>query len=121
MLTPEHRTLRGKAMSRSRRKTPIVGHARCRSERQDKKAWHRRWRSSERTALASASPGALEAHLPRLEKQSSDVWAMGKDGRAYWSLARQKDLAEALARKAGRTPQEQASVSQRLLRMWMGK
>lgn len=46
-------------MSRSRRKTPIVGHTTCRSEREDKKLWHQRWRTHERTALASASPEAL--------------------------------------------------------------
>jgi len=38
-------------MSRSRRKTPIVGHTTCRSEREDKKLWHQRWRTHERTAL----------------------------------------------------------------------
>jgi hypothetical protein len=42
-------------MRRSRRKTPIVGHTTCRSEREDKKLWHQRWRTRERTALASAS------------------------------------------------------------------
>ncbi|HBO9252321.1 TPA: hypothetical protein L5D80_003319 [Pseudomonas aeruginosa] len=67
-------------MSRSRRKTPIVGHTTCRSEREDKKLWHQRWRTHERTALASASPEALCAHLPLLENQVSNVWSMGKDG-----------------------------------------
>lgn len=51
-------------MSRSRRKTPIVGHTTCRSEREDKKLWHQRWRTHERTALASASPEALCAGNP---------------------------------------------------------
>jgi hypothetical protein len=32
-------------MSRSRRKTPIVGHTTCGSEREDKKLWHQRWRT----------------------------------------------------------------------------
>lgn len=41
-------------MSRSRRKTPIVGHTTCGSEREDKKLWHQRWRTRERTALTSA-------------------------------------------------------------------
>ena len=40
-------------MSRSRRKTPIVGHTTCGSEREDKKLWHQRWRTRERTALTS--------------------------------------------------------------------
>ncbi|MET6295465.1 hypothetical protein WID48_25560 [Enterobacter hormaechei] len=61
-------------MSRSRRKTPIVGHTTCGSEREDKKLWHQRWRTRERTALTSASPEALSAHLPLLENQASSVW-----------------------------------------------
>ncbi len=56
-------------MSRSRRKTPIVGHTTCGSEREDKKLWHQRWRTRERTALTSASPEALSAHLPLLENR----------------------------------------------------
>lgn len=71
-------------MSRSRRKTPIVGHTTCGSEREDKKLWHQRWRTRERTALTSASPEALSAHLPLLENQASSVWSMGKDGRSYF-------------------------------------
>lgn len=62
-------------MSRSRRKTPIVGHTTCGSEREDKKLWHQRWRTRERTALTSASPEALSAHLPLLENQASSVWS----------------------------------------------
>jgi len=42
-------------MSRSRRKTPIVGHTTCGSEREDKKLWHQRWRTRERTALTIAN------------------------------------------------------------------
>ena len=38
-------------MSRSRRKTPIVGHTTCGSEREDKKLWHQRWRTRERALL----------------------------------------------------------------------
>ena len=48
-------------MSRSRRKTPIVGHTTCGSEREDKKLWHQRWRTRERTALTSASSAMAEA------------------------------------------------------------
>jgi hypothetical protein len=77
-------------MSRSRRKTPIVGHTTCGSEREDKKLWHQRWRTRERTALTSASPEALSAHLPLLENQASSVWSMGKDGRSYWPVKRRR-------------------------------
>jgi hypothetical protein len=101
-------------MSRSRRKTPIVGHTTCRSEREDKKLW--RWRTRERTALASASPDALSVHLPLLENQISNVWSMGKDGRSYWPVQRQAATADRIANYKGRNPQERASLKKRLLR-----
>jgi len=108
-------------MSRSRRKTPIVGHTTCRSEREDKKLWHQRWRTHERTALASASPEALCAHLPLLENQVSNVWSMGKDGRSYWPIKRQAATADRIANHKGRNPQERASLKKPLLRKWMSK
>nr|ADL14199.1 unknown [Escherichia coli]AXQ86723.1 hypothetical protein pECSIC9_00035 [Escherichia coli] len=102
-------------MSRSRRKTPIVGHTTCGSEREDKKLWHQRWRTRERTALTSASPEALSAHLPLLENQASSVWSMGKDGRSYWPVKRQAATADRIANHKGRNPQERASLKKRLL------
>ena len=108
-------------MSRSRRKTPILGHTPCRSEREDKKLWHQRWRTRARVALASASPDALSAHLPLLENQVSSVWSMGKDGRSYWPTKRQAATADRIASYKGRNPQERASLKQRLMRKWMGK
>jgi hypothetical protein len=108
-------------MSRSRRKTPIVGHTTCRSERENKKLWHQRWRTHERTALASASLNALSDHLPLLENQVSNVWSMGKDGRSYWPIARQAAMAERIANRQGRSPQERTSLKKRLLRKWMSK
>lgn len=93
-------------MSSSRRKTPIVGHTTCRSER---------------TALASASPEALRAHLPLLENQVSNVWSMGKDGRSYWPIKRQAATADRIANHKGRNPQERASLKKRLLRKSMSK
>lgn len=108
-------------MSRSRRKTPIFGHTTCRSERQDKKLWHQRWRTRERKTLASASPEALDSHLPLLESQVSNVWSMGKDGHSYWPIARQVVMAEHIANRQGRSPQERASLKKRLLRKLMSK
>jgi hypothetical protein len=108
-------------VSRSRRKTPIVGMTNCRSERQDKMIWHQRWRTHERTALSSASPEDLNNYLPLVENQVSSIWSMGKDGRSYWSVTRQKIMANRIASKQGRTPREQASLKNRLLRKWMGK
>ena len=109
-------------MSRSRRrKTPIVGNTTCRSERQDKKLWHQRWRTRERNTLASASPEALSSHLPLSENQVSSVWSMGKDGHSYWPIAHQVVMAERIANRQGRNPQERAALKKRLLRKWMSK
>jgi hypothetical protein len=83
--------------------------------------WHRRWRTRERTALASASPEALNVHLPLLKNQVSNVWWMGKDGRSYWPLARQIAVAERIAGCQGRNPKERASLKKRLLRQWTSK
>ncbi|MGO9444948.1 MAG: hypothetical protein ACLPXB_09250 [Thiobacillaceae bacterium] len=108
-------------MSRSRRKTPIVGHTTCRSERQDKKRWHQRLRTREREALACASLDALSAHLPFLEHQVSNVWSMGKDGRSYWHANNQEVNADRIARDKGRSRHEWASLKKRLLCKWMAK
>jgi len=108
-------------MSRSRRKNPIFGMTTCRSERADKVLWHQRWRTHERTALASASPEALSDHLPLHENAVSNVWAMGKDGHRRWPLQAQVATADLIARRTGRDPQEQASLKKRLLRKWMSK
>lgn len=108
-------------MSRSRRKIPIVGNTTCRSERQDKKLWHQRWRTRERSALANASPEALSSHLPLLENQVSSVWSMGKDGHSYWPIAHQVVMAERIANRQGRNPQERTALKKRLLRRWMSK
>ncbi len=84
-------------MSRSRRKTPIVGHTTCGSEREDKKLWHQRWRTRERTALTSASPEALSAHLPLLENRGQQRLVDGQG----WPLL--------LARQAPGPPRRIAS------------
>ena len=98
-------------MRRSRRKTPIVGHTTCRSERDGKKIWHQRWRTRECTALASAPPEALSTHLPLLESQVSNVRSMGKDGRSFWPVERQAATADCIASHKGYKPKECASLN----------
>lgn len=108
-------------MSRSRRKNPVFGITTCRSEKQDKKLWHGRWRANERTSLASADPEKLESHLPVPQRQVSNPWIMGKDGRQRWPLDSQERFAKDLAESKGRTEPERRSLAVRLLRKWMGK
>lgn len=60
-------------MSRSYRKTPITGIAVCDSEKDDKRRAHRRRRAAERS----------HGRFVDL-REVSDVWDMGKDGKAWW-------------------------------------
>lgn len=65
-------------MSRSYRRTPIIGWCVCRSEKPWKRKAHRALRRAVRVELAR---GNWET-LPRL-RELSDVWTWGKDGRQY--------------------------------------
>lgn len=108
-------------MSRSTRKTPIMGWTTCRSERDDKQIWHRRWRAHQRTALASTPLDDEDGTLPESVKQLSDVWCMGKDGHLYWSADRQKRMARLFARRQGRGRKERKALETRLRHKLMGK
>lgn len=108
-------------MSRSHRKTPIVGYTTCRSEKQDKQLWHRRWRACERTAMTSVSSELLDGYMPLREDEVSSVWAMGKDGKQYWPIEAQMRCAERIAKNKGRTPKERIALKHRQLHQWMGK
>ena len=108
-------------MSRSRRKTPIVAHTNCSSERQDKTIWHQRWRTHERVAMATLTAEGLDAHSPISAHQVSNVWSMGKDDRSYWPIVRQQRIAERIAQCVGRNPHERSALKIRLLHKWMSK
>lgn len=60
-------------MSRSRRKTPIIGVTAAQSEKQDKRFMNRRLR----TAMRSTGNTDLGLH------DVSDVWNMRKEGKMY--------------------------------------
>ena len=66
-------------MSRSFRKTPIIGIA-GRSEKADKKAWHSRMRGRERQRLKDVGVED-EDYLTTDRREVSDVWGMNKDGK----------------------------------------
>jgi len=71
-----------RGMSRSRRKTPILGITTAASEANDKARWHRAYRRAERQRLR-ASPESL----PASHRDYSDPWSMDKDGKRYWGKA----------------------------------
>ena len=108
-------------MSRSYRKTPIFGDTTCRSEKQEKKQWHKALRAKERVAQALLSQENLDSHIPLHENQIGNVWLMGKDGHSYWSKSSYEDSAQTWANSQGKTPREREALRNRRLRKWMGK
>jgi len=66
-----------RAMSRSRRKTPIGGVTTAGSEKQDKRDYKRRYR---RVAKQAVEAGDESKPLPIL-REHSDPWSMNKDGK----------------------------------------
>ncbi len=108
-------------MSNSRRKTPIYGMTTCQSERRDKKIWHKKWRTNERTLLNALSHEGLNEHISLMKNEVSSTWSMGKDGRSYWPVSKQRKSAERIAGRKGHNPQEKAAIKKRLLHKWMGK
>ena len=83
-------------MSRSRRKTPITGVVRCRSDRDFKERAHRVLRQRVRATLRSTGE-TTDLDL----RDVSDVWLSNKDGK--WYLPRRhfmtKELFEKVMRK----------------------
>ena len=73
-------------MSRSKRKTPVFGHTKSDSEKQDKRLANRRLRRCVKTAIT-----ADKEDVPKL-REVSDVWSMDKDGKSYWKDAKEKDM-----------------------------
>ena len=90
-------------MSRSRRKTPIVGHD-LRQRARGQEALTSALAHRERTALTSASPEALSAHLPPAGKPGQQRLVDGQDGRSYWPVKRQAATADRIANHKGRKP-----------------
>lgn len=74
-------------MSRSRKKTPIIGNANGDSEAMDKRLWHKRLRARERDRLIT-DPESEPTHI----NEVSSTWDMAKDGKQYWAEAKPEDM-----------------------------
>lgn len=72
-------------MSRSYKKTPIIGHTNADSEKYDKKVWHRRFRHKTKDILRSMrnDPDMIDDTIMPVESDVSNTWAMSKDGKSY--------------------------------------
>lgn len=73
-------------MSRSFKKTPVVGHAGA-SEKEDKKKWHRAFRKKTKDIIHQShfDTSELEDTVFPIEEDVSNPWSMSKDGKRYWN------------------------------------
>ncbi len=106
-------------MSRSRRKVAIFGHTTARSEADDKRLWHKRWRSRERDQLASLGPESDP--LPVQRQAVSSTWYMAKDGKRWFDPRRQREMAERIAARRTQLRPERKALQARLLAKWRAK
>jgi len=72
-------------MSRSYKKTPIIGHTKSESEKSDKKFWHRRFRHKTKDILRSMHNDidSIDETVMPVEDDVSSLWSMSKDGKTY--------------------------------------
>jgi hypothetical protein len=70
-------------MSRSRRKTPIVGLTLSKSEKSDKTIAHRRGRRAIKIAVGAAARDGGEAPQAEKEHPRSGQWTFAKDGKRW--------------------------------------
>lgn len=72
-------------MSRSYKKTPIIGHTAAQSEKKDKKIWHKRFRHKTKDILRSLhnDPDMIDDTIMPVEDDVSSLWSMSKDGKSY--------------------------------------
>lgn len=106
-------------MSRSHRKVPIFGHTSARSEAEDKRRWHKRWRARERDQLASLGRDADP--MPVHRQAVSSTWNMAKDGKHWFDPSHQREVAGRIAARRSRLEQERKALQARLLAKWRAK
>jgi len=73
---------RSLGMSRSLRHTPILQNCCCRSEKDSKRQWHKRFRIKERINLSQSF--SLEDFIPVHFRDVSNPYEMEKDGKTYY-------------------------------------
>lgn len=106
-------------MSRSRRKTPIFGIASARSETDDKREWHKRWRSRQRDQINSLGPD--DDPLPVQRYAVSSTWLMSKDGKSWFAPQRQREMAIEISKDKATDKTEREAIRKRLLAKWRSK
>jgi hypothetical protein len=107
-------------MSRSLRKSPIHGITTARSEADDKRIWHGRWRSTERDKLLTLNE--TKDHLTSDKNEVSNPWTMNKDGKIWHSVSDMNSYAERIADyKAKGNSNLAIKLKARILAKWKAK
>ncbi len=75
-------------MSRSRRKTPVIGITTAATEKDDKRVANRRPRRVNREILETMGDDARLKH----RRETSDPWSMAKDGKGRFAPERFPEL-----------------------------
>jgi hypothetical protein len=91
----------------------------ARSEADDKRLWHKRWRASERGQLAKV--GADTGHVTVHRNAVSSTWDMAKDGKYWFDPSRQREISESIAARRARLLPERKSLLARVLAKWRAK
>ncbi len=73
-------------MSRSYKKTPIIGITTSESEKGDKKIWHSRFRTTAKQKINTCNDydNLIDVHF----REVSNIWSMAKDGRKWLNIAK---------------------------------
>lgn len=81
-------------MSNSYKKTPVSGWTTAKSEKEDKRIWHKRMRSHTRDLCQKCETldeEELEGMIFPVEHDVSDNWDMAKDGKVYHGAYKEGD------------------------------
>jgi hypothetical protein len=105
-------------MTRSIKNNYFLAHACCRSEKKDKKIWHKAFRKKEKQNLGSSD---LEEYVTTHHREVSNPWNMAKDGKHYYS---KPDLLASIKRVATRFTENEKELKEnenKIFYRWIGK
>lgn len=108
-----------KKMSRSYRKTPIFGITTAESEKEDKKLWHKSFRTKAKNQLKEKTLRndieELDTIIDVHEYDVSNSFAMDKEVKKYYPKYRQVFHAKKIADRIGKTVAEKSALQLRYL------
>ena len=106
-------------MSRSYRKTPIFGITTAESEKEDKKLWHKSFRTKAKNQLKEKTLRndieELDTIIDVHEYDVSNSYAMDKEVKKYYPKYRQVVQAKKVADRIGKTLAEKSALQLRYL------